>query len=148
MSDGALTCPKCGASSVRRSRRVNAGEITRMMMGLYPFRCNSCNGRFWASVWLFSAWRWAKCPLCLSLNLTDWPKRHYRIGWWTEILTALGAQKYRCSRCRNNFVSFRPRSPEFEGEMADSNDLDFDDERTVSNPAGERVPESGRPGPT
>jgi hypothetical protein len=133
MSETALICPKCGSSSLRRSRRVDVREMTRMMMGIYPFRCNACNDRFWVSVWLFSVWKWAKCPLCLSLNLTNWPKRHYHSSLWTQLLTALGAQKQRCSRCRHNFLSFRPRSPEFQDEPAALDDLNLHDERDVQN---------------
>ncbi len=130
-SEAALSCPKCGASTVRRSRRANLGEMVRMMIGVYPFRCTSCAERFWANVWLFNSWRWAKCPRCLNLNLTDWPKRHYRQSTWFQLLTSLGAQKHRCSRCRHNFVSFRSRLPEYQGEAAALDDLDFDAERPV-----------------
>jgi len=148
MSDAALACPKCGSSSVRRSRRVNASEMAKMTMGVYPFRCNSCGERFWGSVWLFAVWKWAKCPLCLNLNLTDWPKRRYHLNWWTQILTGLGAQKHRCPRCRHNFVSFRPRSPEFQGEPANADDLDYDDERNVPHRASEPASEPGHSDPS
>jgi len=94
-SDAALSCPNCGASTVRRSRRVNSSEMVRMMLGVYPFRCTTCGDRFWANVWLFNSWRWAKCPRCLNLNLTDWPKRHYHVTTWAQILSTLGAKKHR-----------------------------------------------------
>jgi hypothetical protein len=138
MSDAAIACPKCGSSSVRRSRRASSKEMARMMMGVYPFRCNSCNDRFWASVWLFSVWKWAKCPRCLNLNLTDWPKRHYRNSLWAQALTVLGANKHRCSRCRLNFISFRPRSPEYEEETVELDDLNLESESAVPD-AGEKV---------
>jgi hypothetical protein len=130
-SDAALNCPKCGASTVRRSRRVNMQEMVRMMIGVYPFRCTACGDRFWANVFLFNSWRWAKCPLCLNLNLSDWPKRHYRANPWVQILTTFGAQKHRCSRCRHNFVSFRSRLPTYQGTAADAEDSDFDDQRPL-----------------
>jgi hypothetical protein len=129
MSESALKCPKCGSPSVRRSRRANPGEMTKMMAGVYPFRCNSCNERFWASVWLFSIWRWAKCPRCLNVSLTDWPNRHYHVSAWTELMTAIGAKKHRCSRCRHNFTSFRPRLPETESELAEHDEIDTPEEQ-------------------
>ena len=110
-SEAALRCPECHSDDVRRSRRMNSNETIRTLIGLYPFRCNNCSERFWANVWLFSSWKWAKCPRCLNLNLTDWPQRHYRHSPWAEFLVSLGAQKHRCSRCRHNFVSFRSRQP-------------------------------------
>jgi DNA-directed RNA polymerase subunit RPC12/RpoP len=129
--EAALNCPHCGATSVRRSRRANAREVLRMMVGDYPFRCSECGERFWANVWLFNSWRWAKCPRCLNLNLTDWPKRHYRHNSWAQFLATMGAHKHRCSRCRHNFVSFRPRLPAQPVE-----DPELDDRRTS--------PDSGR----
>ena len=142
MSEAALTCPKCGSSSVRRSRRVNANEMSRMMLGVYPFRCNACGERFWASVWLFSIWKWAKCPRCLNLSLSDWPKRRYHLSLWTQLLTTLGARRHRCSRCRHNFISFRQRLPEYQGQAAESDDLDFDDERSAEPAAAPEQPQA------
>ena len=140
--DSALNCPNCGASTVRRSRRANASEMVRMMLGVYPFRCTSCGNRFWANVWLFNSLRWAKCPRCLNLNLTDWPKRHYHVTTWAQILSTFGAKKHRCSRCRNNFMSFLPRLPAYQGTEADVDALDFDDERQ----APETAPSKRSPG--
>jgi DNA-directed RNA polymerase subunit RPC12/RpoP len=115
MSVKPLACPKCGSGSVRRSRRVNRSELTKMLMGIYPFRCLECNERFWSSVWLLSVWKWAKCPHCLNVELTDWPKRHVRVmTGWEKIRMAFGAHKHRCSKCRYNFVSFLPRLSEEE----------------------------------
>ena len=123
MSAAAIKCPSCGSTSVRRSRRANMNEMPRMLMGVYPFRCNSCKLRFWDSVWLFSIWKWAKCPRCLNVNLVDWPKRHMNLSLWTQLLLAMGAQKHRCRRCRNNFVSFRPRVEEFDSEIDEGEDV-------------------------
>jgi len=146
MSDeSALTCPNCGASTVRRSRRANAVEMVRMTLGIYPFRCTSCGNRFWANVWLFNSLRWAKCPRCLNLNLTDWPKRHYHVTTWAQILSTLGAKKHRCSRCRKNFMSFLPRLPAYQGTEADVDELDFDDERQVPRNAPSQA---GKAAPT
>jgi DNA-directed RNA polymerase subunit RPC12/RpoP len=131
--DAALNCPNCGASNVRRSRRANTSEMVRMMLGIYPFRCINCGDRFWGNVWLFSSWRWARCPRCLTLNLTDWPKRHYHIGTWVQILSKLGAKKHRCGHCRNNFLSFRPRLPAYQGTEAEPDELDFGEDRSVKS---------------
>jgi predicted nucleic acid-binding Zn ribbon protein len=131
--DAALNCPNCGASTVRRSRRVNTQEMVRMMMGIYPFRCTTCGDRFWGNVWFFNSWRWARCSRCLSLNLTDWPKRHYHVSTWDHILTILGAKRHRCGQCRNNFLSFRPRMPAYQNAEAEPEDLDFGEGRSVKS---------------
>ncbi len=80
-----------------------------MAMGVYPFRCLACEGRFWVSVWLFSKLGFAKCPKCLGMELTVWPERYFRPSVWRQVAITLGAHRYRCIPCRHNFISFRPR---------------------------------------
>ncbi len=65
------------------------------------------------------------------MNLTDWPKRHYYETTWAHILSAFGAKKHRCTRCRNNFMSFLPRLPAYQNNEADVDDLEPDEERTT-----------------
>jgi hypothetical protein len=104
-----LTCGNCGSTSLRRSKRQSILELPRMLMGVYPFRCLDCDARFWVSVWLFSKLPFAKCPRCLSVELTTWPERYYHPTIWCNLLMVFGAHRYRCTPCRCNFLSFRPR---------------------------------------
>jgi hypothetical protein len=39
-------CPYCDSYSVRRSHRKNLGEVALGFLGIYPFRCEDCYGRF------------------------------------------------------------------------------------------------------
>jgi hypothetical protein len=39
-------CPYCHSPDVRRSHRKNLGEIALSFLGIYPFRCEDCSGRF------------------------------------------------------------------------------------------------------
>jgi hypothetical protein len=39
-------CPYCQSKSVRRSHRKNLVEVALSFVGIYPFRCESCYGRF------------------------------------------------------------------------------------------------------
>ena len=109
MKPGLVACPHCGSQNLRRSRRQSWIEYGNMIAGFYPFRCNDCNERSWLGIWLFSRLLYAKCPKCLGLELAGWPKRHYRLSFWRNLLSTFGAHRYRCKRCRYNFVSFRPR---------------------------------------
>jgi DNA-directed RNA polymerase subunit RPC12/RpoP len=79
-----------------------------MARGNYPFRCLSCSHRFWGSIWMFSIWQYAKCPKCLGLELSVWPRRSYHLSLGSKLRLTLGGHPYRCARCRCNFVSFRP----------------------------------------
>jgi hypothetical protein len=104
-----LECANCGSKQIRRARYVNWRERLRGILGIHPFRCRKCGHRFLISVWLFGKLRFAKCPRCLGLELTTWSSRFYRADFLKRSLVIFGAQKYRCTPCRCNFVSFRPR---------------------------------------
>jgi hypothetical protein len=39
-------CPYCHSPDVRRSHRKNSGENALSFLGIYPFRCENCYGRF------------------------------------------------------------------------------------------------------
>jgi DNA-directed RNA polymerase subunit RPC12/RpoP len=109
MRPGVISCSHCGSQSLRRSRRQSWIEYVNMIAGIYPFRCLDCNERSWVGIWLFSRLLYAKCPKCLGLELGGWPKRHYHLSFWRNLLSTFGAHRYRCKRCRYNFLSFRPR---------------------------------------
>ena len=105
----ALTCAHCGGRDVRRARLQSWTERILTLAGIYPFRCRDCQTRFRLSIWLLSKLQYAKCPKCLRVELSTWSRKYYRAGLWASFLVTFGAQKYRCTACRCNFVSFRPR---------------------------------------
>jgi hypothetical protein len=39
-------CPYCQSNRLRRSHRKNLGEVALSYVGIYPFRCENCYGRF------------------------------------------------------------------------------------------------------
>ena len=104
-----LVCAHCGGQDVHRSRNQSFVDSIRAIFGSYPFRCDDCKTRFYVSIWLVSKLAFAKCPKCLRTDLSTWSQRFYRGSITQTFLVHLGAQKYRCSRCRYNFVSFRLR---------------------------------------
>ena len=77
--------PACGSGSIRLSRQKNLTELSRMALGTYPFRCSLCNHRFWANIWRWSVWRYAKGPRCLSLDLTTWVHKVQHLELLEEI---------------------------------------------------------------
>ena len=79
-----------------------------MAMGIYPFRCLDCNGRFPVNVLLLSRLAYAQCPKCLGLELTTWDLKRYHVSLPKKLMLSFGARRYRCAACRCNFVSFRP----------------------------------------
>lgn len=109
MKSPALECEQCGGRDIRRARVQSHWERCRALVGVYPFRCRDCHHRFFAGVWLLSKMPYAKCPKCLQLDLGTWSRKYYRPGILANLVITFGAQQYRCSQCRCNFVSFRPR---------------------------------------
>lgn len=134
MKPSAIPCPYCGRLSLRRSRRKAWFEFLGMMFGSYPFRCLDCNQRFWLNIWLFSRLRYAKCPKCLGLQLTGWPRRTHRLNLWQNLLSTFGAHRYRCSKCRHNFLSFRPYRDSQPGSVAETTEGELlpEQDRTVA----------------
>jgi DNA-directed RNA polymerase subunit RPC12/RpoP len=111
-------CEYCGSSRLRRSRRRSGAERVKMLMGSYPFRCQDCNGRFFVNVFLLSRLAYAKCPKCLSLDVTNTVRGHHT-STFQKLLMTFGARKVRCKNCRFMFVSFRPvaRPHRFDEEL-------------------------------
>ncbi len=114
MNHSSFRCAACGSQSLRRSHRHSVFELPKMVTGQYPFRCNECHHRFFINVWATSVWtpskgKCARCPYCLGLKLDDWPQNR-RPHFWQRVMIRFGANRYRCTTCRTNFVTFRKRS--------------------------------------
>jgi hypothetical protein len=44
-----MTCPHCGSTDIRSSKRAHLGDAFQRFRGLEPFRCRKCRKRFFAS---------------------------------------------------------------------------------------------------
>ncbi len=140
MRTPAYRCDYCGSPNLRRSRRQSMFELMKMFVGAYPFRCLDCNQRFGINIWLFSKLAYAKCPKCLGMELSGWPRKHYRLPWWKGMLATFGAHRYRCTACRCNFLSFRP-SARPRGAAAEPI-LEDSAEPVIMTPETEGLPET------
>jgi DNA-directed RNA polymerase subunit RPC12/RpoP len=98
-------------------------ETPKRLIGTYPFRCSECHHRFLRNVWVLNKLKFAKCPKCLGLELTNWPRTANRVKPFYRFLLTLGAHPYRCAVCRLNFVSFRPRESDAVAGSAAANAL-------------------------
>jgi hypothetical protein len=47
------------------------------------------------------------------MDLSTWDPSYYRSSLWMQIRQWLGAHRWRCEACRNNFVSWRPRREKY-----------------------------------
>ena len=120
MRQSRFVCERCGSKDVRRSHATSNADSLKMLVGQYPLRCQNCQHRFWANILLLSEWRYARCPACLSFQLTTWDLKHYNIPTYRKVLMKLGARRFRCNPCRLNFVSFRVAKPQSHNPMPDT----------------------------
>ena len=51
------------------------------------------------------------------MRLATWSPSQYRVSAGRSALMFLGANPYRCERCRHNFVSFRLRKYRYEAPV-------------------------------
>jgi DNA-directed RNA polymerase subunit RPC12/RpoP len=133
----AFTCPECGNRHIRRSRYQNVTEHLGALFGVYPFRCRDCGARFQADVLMLKRLLYAKCPRCLRMQLTTWSRQFYQATWRQNVALILGAQRYRCSTCRYNFVAFRPRLRASKGTRGSIEELYEEEETKATGSAGE-----------
>lgn len=107
MKPSLFRCESCGSARVKQSQRRTSLQYARMLFGDYQLHCLDCNRRFHVNILLVSKILHAKCPKCLGMKLDRWDPKHYHVPRWKTLLISLGAHRYRCTRCRFNFVSFR-----------------------------------------
>ena len=105
-----IVCEFCGSGKLRRSHWHSKMEMAQSTFGTYPFRCQDCKARFFVNVFLLSRLAYAKCPKCLSLEISNCRKVH-RHGFFKTLFLTFGARRCRCNNCRFMFVSFRPLAP-------------------------------------
>ena len=101
-----MLCPACLSDSPRRSRRKGVKDYLIGASLLRPWRCRSCDKRFYAwSVPIHYAW-YAHCAMCGNLDLQR-ISREYGAGEFAWLFRLLHFHAYRCAPCRNRFFSIR-----------------------------------------
>ncbi len=105
--------------------------------GVYRFRCESCDRRFYRNISRWEYLVFAKCPGCHRMDLNRWTREYYNPRTWTKILLALGAKPLRCEYCRKNFCSFLSVKEKFSKERRAARSH-------VVIPVGEGDPASGQ----
>jgi hypothetical protein len=101
------TCPSCGGHNLRTSKLRGFAERLQSLVGFCPFRCRQCGTRFRTLLWDLRSWKYARCPSCLGTELSRWSEHYYNAPLSVRLMVGLGATRYRCELCRQNFASFR-----------------------------------------
>lgn len=110
---GFIECPHCGSTRVKTTSLRGLQDFILLLTGAYRFRCSHCASRFYHRPLGPLNAAWAKCPKCLRMDLSSWDVRLYRPTRWMRLQLWFGGNPWRCERCRQNFVSFRPRKERY-----------------------------------
>ncbi len=102
-----LLCPVCHSDGPRRSRRKSVKDYLVGITLLRPWRCRSCDTRFYAWAVPIAYARYAHCILCGNMDLQRISREH-GAGTFAWLFRLLRYPTYRCAPCRNRFFSIRP----------------------------------------
>lgn len=102
-----MICPDCRSVDCFRSHRDGALDFLNGVTGLRPWRCHTCDRRFYA-------WRvatrfqgYAHCPRCGNFDLENISRERVEAGPLIMVKRWLGFPAYRCDPCRHRFFSIR-----------------------------------------
>lgn len=103
-----MICPQCRSADCYRSHRGGVVDFFGTLVGLRPWRCHTCDVRFyaWRVAVAFSGY--AHCPRCGNFDLEHIARDRVGPGAWVLIQRFLGLPAYRCDPCREKFFSLRP----------------------------------------
>ena len=108
-----VACPNCGSRFLRESRPRSFSEKIGKLRFISPVRCVDCKTRFIARTLMMEDLRFARCPRCFRMDLSEWTGKNYLPPLWMRLKLNFGAWRWRCEYCRLNFVSFRKRKEIF-----------------------------------
>ena len=100
-----MVCPTCRSALCRRSKRKGVGDHFWGLLGLRPWRCRTCEARFYAWLVPASCVVYVHCPRCGNLDLQRKPKAAGE-GWAMGLLRLVHVRAYRCDPCQYRFFSF------------------------------------------
>jgi len=117
----AVVCPECYSTRCTRSRRTGAKDYSLGLSQVRPWRCRSCQRRFYAwNVPVSLIW-YAHCPKCGGFALEKISSRLALDGNFKWLKRTLGFAAYRCPGCRERFFSallYLPLPSERESKLA------------------------------
>ena len=104
-----VICPRCHTDSPRRSHRRHLTDHIGTLAGLRPWRCKTCDLRFYAWSVPVKFITYTHCGLCGNMDLQR-ISSEYGTGTWAWLFRLLRVPTYRCELCRHRFFSLRKHS--------------------------------------
>lgn len=102
-----MICPQCRSADCYRSHRVGWMDFLLTAGGCRPWRCQTCERRFYAWRVAVAHARFVHCPRCGNFDLDRSLRDRVDSGplLWARRLLRVPA--YRCDSCRKRFFSVR-----------------------------------------
>jgi hypothetical protein len=103
-----MICPQCRSADCFRSHRDGVADFVTTFAGLRPWRCHTCDYRFysWRVALIFSYY--AHCAKCGNFDLEYISRERVEQGTLMTLKRWLGIPAYRCDACRRRFFSVLP----------------------------------------
>jgi hypothetical protein len=103
-----MICPQCRSADCYRSHRGGPLDYAVTVFGLRPWRCHSCDFRFYAFRVALSFSMYTHCPRCGNFDLELISSERVEKGTLLALKRWLSFPAYRCDPCRQRFFSARP----------------------------------------
>jgi transposase-like protein len=103
-----MICPQCRSADCFRSHRGGVLDFLGTIVSLRPWRCHTCDFRFYAWRVAVSFAGYAHCPRCGNFDLEHISRERVGRDVRTFLQRRLGFPAYRCDPCREKFFSVRP----------------------------------------
>lgn len=102
-----MICPQCRSADCFRSHRGGVMDFILTLAGARPWRCQTCERRFYARRVAISHGHFAHCPRCGNFNLGRIPRNRVDRDGLAFLKRLLHIPAYRCDPCRERFYSIR-----------------------------------------
>jgi hypothetical protein len=103
-----MICPQCRSADCFRSHRSGMMDFVFTLAGCRPWRCHTCDRRFYSWRVALSFSRFAHCPRCGNFDLERISRDRVEDGTMFLAKRLLHFPAYRCDPCRERFFSIRP----------------------------------------
>jgi hypothetical protein len=103
-----MICPQCRSADCFRSHRGGFTDFLASLAQLRPWRCHSCDKRFYAWTVATAFVRYVHCTRCGNFDLQKIDRERVDRGTLLSVKRFLGFPAYRCDPCRQKFFSFLP----------------------------------------
>ena len=103
-----MICPQCRSADCFRSHRSGMMDFAFTLAGCRPWRCHTCDRRFYSWRVALSFSRFAHCPRCGNFDLERISRDRVEDGTMFLAKRLLHFPAYRCDPCRERFFSIRP----------------------------------------